>query len=110
RHLPAEAPATCAAVPRGASGSLAGGARGDVTCHRQFSVQLPERGDVVVALDHGGRRAEALQRLGIKRPHCGRDRVIMGVDEVTLHVAMAGEVKLPDSRHWHGGQILVWIE
>ena len=55
-----------------------------------------ERRDVVVALDHGRDPAEALQRRDIEIPDILAHRMVVGVDDVGAHVAVAGHVKLHD--------------
>src|SRR6185312_3489267 len=44
--------------------------------------QLAERRDVVIALDHGGDRAAALERRRVQEPHRVGHGMIVGVDEI----------------------------
>ena len=62
-----------------------------------FDQQFVERRNVVVALDHGRDPAEALQRRGIEIPDVLAHRMVVGVDDVGAHVAVAGHVKLHDA-------------
>jgi len=56
--------------------------------------QLAQGGNVVVALDHGRYRAEVRHSLAVQIPDRLDDRMIVSVDEVAAHIAVAGEVKL----------------
>ena len=69
--------------------------------------QLGKRRDVVVALDHGRDRPEMGDRLAIEIPHLGADRMVVGVDDVALFMAVAGDMELDHAIARHAVQELV---
>ncbi len=67
---------------------------GDLAGAGDLDEQFVERRNVVVALDHGRDPAETLQRRDVELPDVLADRMVVGVDDVGAHMAVAGHVEL----------------
>ncbi len=62
---------------------------------------LGKRRNIVVSLDHGGDGAEALHRCPVKIPDFDPDGMIVRVDDIGAHVAVAREVELHHRLYRH---------
>src|SRR5271163_1624276 len=59
--------------------------------------EFVERRNIVVALDHGRDPTEALQGRDVEIPYVFADGMIMGVDDVSAHMAVSGHVELDNT-------------
>ena len=69
--------------------------------------KLGERRDVVVTLDHGRHRAEMGDGCAIHIPYLVADRMVMGVDDVALLVAVTCDMELHHAVARHAVQKVV---
>ena len=76
----------------------------------EFRHQLAKLRNVVVAFDHGRYGAEVPDRRAIQVPHRFDDGMVVGVDEMTAEIAVAGQVKLPHSGFRDGMQVGQGVE
>ena len=67
---------------------------GDLAGASHFHKQFVERRDIVVALDHGRDPAETLEGLDIEIPDILAHGMVVGVDDMGAHMAVAGHVEL----------------
>src|SRR5512132_165379 len=83
---------------------------GELSRDVELREQGRERRDVVVALDHGGPRAEHGNGPLVERPHLRAHRTVMRVHETVALARMTGEVDLPHGRRRNGGDVRDRVE